>query len=171
MDIEAIERRVTEHARALGADFDLVPCDPSLADTAAFCEHYGFEMEDSANAILVASKGEPRKHAVCVLLATTRLDVNKAVCRALDCKRASFADAEETTKLTGMIIGGVTVFGLPVTSRPPQGGGPPAELLVFVDAAVMGRAKVIVGGGSRACKLRVDPAVFRSMPGVRIIEG
>jgi len=35
----------------------------------------------------------------------------------------------------------------------------------------MGRAKVIVGGGSRACKLRVDPAVFRSMPGVRIIEG
>ena len=157
-DVQVLEKRVADHARALGADFEVVACDPALADTAAFCAHYGFEMEDSANAILVASKSEPRKYAVCLLLATTRLDVNKAVCRQLDCKRASFADAEETARLTGMLIGGVTVFGLP------------PELPIYVDAAVLTRSRVIVGGGSRSTKLRVDPAVFRSMPHASIVE-
>ncbi|WP_394850065.1 hypothetical protein LZC95_21720 [Pendulispora brunnea] len=157
-DIATIENRVHAHARAVGADFEVLPCDPALADTAAFCAHYGIEMEDSANAILVASKGEPRKYAVCVLLATTRLDVNKAVCQQLACKRASFADADETRRITGMILGGVTVFGLP------------PELPLFVDAAVMSRARVVVGGGSRSSKLRLDPAIFRTMPGVTIVE-
>ncbi|WP_394829495.1 YbaK/EbsC family protein [Pendulispora albinea] len=157
-DILALEDRVTAHARSLGADFDVVPCDPALADTAAFCAHYGFELGDSANAILVASKSEPRKYAVCLLLANTRLDVNKAVCRQLDCKRASFADADETVRLTGMIIGGVTVFGLP------------AELPILVDLAVMARPRVIVGGGSRGTKLRVDPEVFRRMPQATVVE-
>jgi len=153
-----IEERVLAHARTLGAEFEVLACDPMLADTAAFCAHYHFDMEDSANAIVVSSKGEPRKYAVCVLLATTRLDVNRAVCRQLDCKRASFADADETARLTGMVLGGVTVFGLP------------PELPIYVDAAVLTRSRVIVGGGSRASKLRIDPAIFRTMPGVTIVE-
>ncbi len=44
---------------ALGGTYDVVPCDPGLADTAAFCEAYGYAPEDSANAIVVVGKGDP----------------------------------------------------------------------------------------------------------------
>src|SRR3954454_2640492 len=120
---------------ALGVPYELFPCDPALADTTAFCEAYGFAMEDSANTIVVAGKSDPVRYAACVVLATTRLDVNKTVRNRLGARKASFAGAEETAALTGMAIGGVTPFALP------------AGLPLWVDAAVMARDRIVLGGG------------------------
>ncbi len=130
---------------ALGIAYEVIECDPEFADTAAFCARYGYAPEDSANTILVASKRPPGRFAACVVLATTRLDVNHAVCELLQVKNASFASQEQTKELTGMLIGGVTAFGLP------------PELPLYVDAQVMRREKVILGGGDRESKLLIEP--------------
>jgi prolyl-tRNA editing enzyme YbaK/EbsC (Cys-tRNA(Pro) deacylase) len=142
-----------------GLAYKVMDCDPALADTAAFCEHYGFKLEQSANAIVVVGKADPLKFACCVVLATTKLDVNKAVCRQMGVRRASFAAAEQTAELTGMEIGGVTAFGLPT------------DMPVYVDAAVLGQAEVVMGGGNRSSKVLLDPGELRKLPNVQIIEG
>ncbi|HSJ00150.1 MAG TPA: YbaK/EbsC family protein, partial [Patescibacteria group bacterium] len=90
-----------------------MPCDPALADTAAFVEAYGVPPERSANTIVVASKGAEPSYVACVLLATTSLDVNNVVRREMGVRKASFAGADPVRELTGMEIGGVTPFGLP----------------------------------------------------------
>ena len=154
-DIEASVRAVLD---GLGARYEALPCDPDLADTAAFCEAYGVAPEDSANAIVVVGKADPRVYACCVVLATTRLDVNGAVRRRLGTRKASFASADETRDLTGMLIGGVTPFALP------------DDLPVWVDARVMARPRVVVGGGSRSLKIRLDPAVFREVAGAEVVD-
>ncbi len=107
------ETTLRQHLDALGVPYELVPCDPALADTASFCAAYGYALADSANTILVAGKADPPRFAACVVLATTRLDVNRTVRQRLGARRASFASPEETRALTGMELGGVTVFGLP----------------------------------------------------------
>src|SRR5579864_8078750 len=104
---------VLSHLDALGVAYRLVPCDPDLADTAAFCQAYGYSLRDSANTIVVIGKSQPPAYAACVVLADSRLDVNRTVKQRLCARRASFASAEETMAVTGMMIGGVTVFGLP----------------------------------------------------------
>ena len=136
-----------------------MPCDPDYADTAAFCARYGVAPEDSANTIVVVSKRGPRRHAACVVLASTRLDVNRTVCRLLDVGKASFASAEETRELTGMLIGGVTAFGLP--------DGMP----LFVDVRVMSRPSIVIGGGSRSAKLRIRPDDLLRIPGAAVVDG
>ena len=143
----------------LGIDHELMPCDPALADTATFCEAYGIDPADSANTIVVVAKEDPPRYVACVLLATTKLDVNRVVRRRLAARKASFATAEETRALTGMEIGGVTAVGLP------------DALPVWVDAAVLGRQRIVLGGGSRRAKLVVDPAVLHRLPGVEVVEG
>jgi len=90
-DPEAATRAVLDR---LGIPYDVIPCDPAFADTAAFCERYGYAPETAANTIVVASKKEPRLYAACVVLATTRLDVNHAVRRLMGVSRLSFADAD-----------------------------------------------------------------------------
>src|SRR5581483_3403178 len=122
--------------------------DPALADTAAFCAAYGVPPEDSANTIIVASRSEPPIFAACLVLATTRLDVNHAVRERLGKRKASFASAEATRALTGMEIGGVTVFGLP------------ADLPIWVDRRVMERERIVLGGGVRSCKVVAAPAIL-----------
>ena len=107
------QEQVVAHLRQLGADHEIVPCDPALADTAAFCEAYGYSPDDSANTIIVVGKGETPRPVACVVLASTRLDVNGVVRRRLEVRKASFASADETMQLTGMEIGGVTAFALP----------------------------------------------------------
>ena len=99
---------VLEQLAALNVDFEVVGCDPDLADTAAFCEAYGYSAEDSANAIVVAGKSDPAVFAMCLVLADSRLDVNKVVRKRLGVRKCSFATAEQTVELTGMQIGGVT---------------------------------------------------------------
>ncbi len=136
-----------------------MPCDPDLADTAAFVEAYDVPLDRSANTILVASKGAEPTYVACVLLATTSLDVNNVVRREMGVRKASFARADPVRDLTRMEIGGVTPFGLP------------ADLPVLVDARVMRPAWIILGGGNRSSKLRVAPDVLRAIPAVRIVEG
>jgi len=107
------EAEVVAHLQRLGVDHEIVPCDPALADTAEFCEAYGYSPDDSANTIVVVGKGAVPKHVACVVLASTRLDVNGVVRKRLEVRKASFASADETIELTGMTIGGVTAFALP----------------------------------------------------------
>jgi prolyl-tRNA editing enzyme YbaK/EbsC (Cys-tRNA(Pro) deacylase) len=140
-------------------DFEIVPCDPELADTAAFCAAYGYLPEDSANTIVVVGKSDPPRFVACVVLATTRLDVNGLVRRRLGTRKASFASAEETREVTGMLIGGVTPFGLPDT------------LAIWVDRAVMARPRIILGGGDRSSKVLVPPAGLLALPSVEVVEG
>ena len=154
----SIESNVQRALEALNADFDVVEIDPDLADTAAFCEAYGYSLDESANAILIASKRPAGHHAVCVALATTRLDVNHAVRSEMGVKKLSFAPTETTTEVTGMMIGGVTPFGLP------------AGLDILIDSAVIERPRVIVGGGNRGTKIHVDPEVFTRLENARVVD-
>jgi len=151
--------RLIEALEPLGIDYELFACDPALADTAAFCAAYGFAPEDSANTILVVGKSDPPRYAACVVLAPNRLDVNRAVRERLGTRKASFAPADATRAITGMEIGGVTVFGLP------------RDLPIWVDARVLTRKRVVVGGGSRSWKVLLDPDALASMPGVEVVEG
>jgi prolyl-tRNA editing enzyme YbaK/EbsC (Cys-tRNA(Pro) deacylase) len=143
----------------LGVEYELFACDPALADTAAFCAAYGFAPEESANTILVIGKSDPPRFAACVVLAPNRLDVNRTVRDRLGTRKASFAPSESTREITGMEIGGVTVFGLP------------ADLPIWVDSRVMDRERVVLGGGSRSWKVIADPAILRVLPGVELVEG
>jgi prolyl-tRNA editing enzyme YbaK/EbsC (Cys-tRNA(Pro) deacylase) len=144
---------------AAGVAYEVMPCDPDLADTATFCEAYGIPPERSANAILVASRRPLGERAVCVALATTRLDVNRTVRQRLGVKKVSFASAEETVEATGMTIGGVTPLGLP--------GG----LRVWIDAEVMVPDWVIVGAGTRAAKIRLAPGDLVRASAAEVIQG
>lgn len=150
-----VEKALAEHEIA----YTVIECAPELADTAAFCEHYHVALDQAANTILVASrKAEPTKYAVCVVLGTSRLDVNQKVCALLDVKRASFADAETTMQRTSMLIGGVTAFGI-------------SDTPIYVDHAVMQQPEVVMGGGNRSSKIRLDPRELLKLPNVAVIEG
>jgi prolyl-tRNA editing enzyme YbaK/EbsC (Cys-tRNA(Pro) deacylase) len=138
---------------------ELFACDPALADTAAFCAAYGFAPEDSANTIVVIGKSTPPAYAACVVLATHRLDVNRTVRDRLGTRKASFASADETRALTGMEIGGVTAFGLP------------PGLPLWVDAAVMDRDRIVLGGGSRSWKVVAPPSILITLPNVAVVDG
>jgi prolyl-tRNA editing enzyme YbaK/EbsC (Cys-tRNA(Pro) deacylase) len=142
----------------LGLAYEVMDCDPELADTAQFCEAYGVALEESANAILVASKKPEGHHAVCVALAHTRLDVNGAVRRKLGVRKLSFASAELTRELTGQEIGGVTIFGLP--------SGVP----VWLDSRVLACGSVVVGAGSRSAKIRLDPSQLVGVDGYEFVD-
>jgi prolyl-tRNA editing enzyme YbaK/EbsC (Cys-tRNA(Pro) deacylase) len=156
---DEIDTKVRRALDALGVPYEALPCDPDFADTEAFCRRYGVAPEDSANAIVVVGKTEPRRYAACVLLATTRLDVNGTVRKRLEARKASFASADETRQLTGMAIGGVTPLALPE--------GVP----IWVDERVMTRESVVLGGGSRSLKIRVTPRLFEQMPDAEVVSG
>jgi prolyl-tRNA editing enzyme YbaK/EbsC (Cys-tRNA(Pro) deacylase) len=156
---DPIEARVLAHLDELGVAYERIPCDPSLADTEAFCAHYGYPLEESANAIVVASKKEPRVFAACMALATTRLDVNRTVKSELGAGRLSFASADDMRRVTGMEVGGVTPFALP------------DDLPLLIDAAVMVPERVIVGTGGRTSKVLVEPATLLRHPGARVVDG
>lgn len=138
--------------------YEVIEIDPALADTAAFCERYGYPLEASGNCLVVASKDDPPVLAACVALATTKLDVNKRVRRLLGVRKLSFAPAELTREATGMEIGGVTPFGLP------------ASLPLYLDGRIAELEWVIVGGGSRRLKLAVAPAALVAVGGEYVEE-
>ncbi len=143
----------------LGVAYELFPCDPALADTTAFCAAYGFAPEESANTIVVIGKSDPPRYAACVVLAPNRLDVNRTVRDRLGTRKASFAPAESTREITGMEIGGVTVFGLP------------DGLPIWVDGRVMQRERIVLGGGSRSWKVLAAPDILLALPHVEVVDG
>lgn len=134
--------------------------DPDLADTAAFCEHYAVGLDVSANCVVVAGRrGQDTRLAACVVLATTRADVNGVVRRRLDARKASFAPMDLAVSETGMEYGGITPLGLP------------AQWPVYVDLAVMDRPYVVVGSGLRRSKLVVATSVLAEVPGAEVVDG
>ena len=157
--LDAAEQAAIGAAERLGVPFEVIPCDPAYADTAAFCAQYGYPVERAANTLVVASKREPKQYAACVVLATTRLDVNHAVRDLLGTAKCSFASADEMKALTGMTVGGVTVFGLP------------DGLPLYVDSRVMDLDWIILGTGGRNGKVRIAPEVFRRMSAAKVVEG
>jgi prolyl-tRNA editing enzyme YbaK/EbsC (Cys-tRNA(Pro) deacylase) len=148
---------VEQHLKTVA--HSVMACDPQYADTAAFCEHYGIDPVDSANTILIASRRPPGHFAACVALATTRLDVNRAVRDKMGVKKLSFASADLTLEVSGMEIGGVTPFGLP------------SDMMILVDSAVMGREEIVLGGGNRTSKLRMAPGELLKIPNLEVVEG
>lgn len=152
----ALERLAPEVAATIG----VVEIDPALADTAAFCERYDVAPDASANCVIVKGKrGGDVRFAACLVLATTRADVNGVVRRRLDVRSASFAPMDEAVVLTGMEYGGITPVGLPE-------GWP-----ILVDAAVAEAPEVVIGGGVRGSKLFLPGATLLELPGAEIVEG
>ena len=156
---DPIDAKVTASLQAMGVPYEVMTIDPDFADTARFCERYGIPLDKSANTIIVASKKEPRQYCACVVKATTKLDVNHAVRKLMNASRLSFATAEETQALTGMMIGGVTILALP------------PDLPIYVDERLMALDWLILGGGSRSTKIKTSPAVFRRLPNTTIVPG
>ena len=152
-------KAVVDALDRLGVAYEVMECDPDFADTAAFCERYGVAPEQSANTIIVASKRGEKQYAACVVAATVRLDVNRKVRELMGVKKASFALAEETAELTGMLIGGVTVFALP------------PDLPIYIDEALMAEPEIVLGGGSRSQKIRIAPSALDGVANLTVVAG
>ena len=142
------------------ADVHVAPIDPDLADTAAFCAAYDVRLDESANGVVVAGKREGVvRYAACLILATTRADVNGVVRRYLDVRKASFAPVSEAVELTGMEYGGITPIGLPEAWP------------VLVDARVAATDRVIIGSGIRGSKIELPGAALADLPRAEVVEG
>ena len=138
----------------------VAPIDADLADTAAFCQAYDVPLESSANCVVVAGKREGvTRYAACLILATTRADVNGVVRRQLDVRKASFAPMAEAVELTGMEYGGITPIGLPEAWP------------VLIDPAVVAQPLVVIGSGVRRSKIVLPGAALAALPGVSVIDG
>lgn len=159
---ELLAEPVREAVQELDEPDEVGACaiDPDLADTAEFCARYGSPLELSANCVVVAGKrsGEVH-HAACLVLATTRADVNGVVRRWLGVRKASFAGMADAVALTGMEHGGITPFGLP------------ADWPVLVDPAVARTPAAVVGSGLRRSKLIAAGRVLANLPGAEVVEG
>lgn len=144
---------------AQAARVAVVRIDPDLADTAEFCAAYGSPLEASANCVVVSGKREGQvRYAACVVLATTRADVNNVVRKRLDVRKASFAPMDTAVELSGMEYGGITPVGLPA-------GWP-----LLVDGAVAKAPELVVGSGIRGGKLLVPGDVLTALPGAEVVD-
>lgn len=143
---------VASCAKNYGLDFEVLDCDPDFADTAAFNEKYGFLPEQGANTIVVTSKKvDPARYVICVISASSRLDVNKKITKLMGVKKASFADSETTKRITGMEIGGVSAVGV-------------SDIAIYIDQLVMEQPAVVMGGGNRTSKMLIDPKELLKLP-------
>lgn len=143
--MSALDPTVQRELDSLAILYEVLPCNPEWADTDVFCANYDIPRDNAANTILVAAKTEPRQYVACLVTASMKLDVNHKISKLIGIKRLSFASADETKEVTGQLIGGVTVFGLP------------GSVPLYIDARVMEREYVIVGGGNRSTKIRIAP--------------
>ena len=154
-----IEARVRQFLADCEISYESIVCRPDQADTAVFCEAFGIAPEASVNTILVASKKEPKTYAACLVLANTRLDVNRTVRKEMGVRKCSFASFEETEKVTGMMSGGVTPFDLP------------DEIPVLIDSRIAGGDVMWLGGGSRSLKVGIKADDLARLPNARAVEG
>ncbi len=140
-------------------DVRVAPIDASLADTAAFCAAYDVGLDVSANCVIVAgTRGEVTTYAACMVLATTRLDVNGVVRRLLGARKASFAPMDAAVALTGMEYGGITPIGIP------------ADWSLFVDSRIPALGDVIIGAGIRAAKIVLPGALLAELPNAQVVD-
>ena len=150
--------KIRQFLESTKLEFEVMDCDPKLADTMIFCKEYGIDLEDSVNAILVKTKTGELKYAACALLATTKLDINKMIRKKLGARKVSFANIEETANLTEMHIGGVTPLTLPST------------LPLWIDSKVMQRNFIVLGGGNRSSKIKISLKIFNYTLNTEIVE-
>jgi len=159
-DFLAVPTLKAVEALSESADIGVTEIDPSFSDTAAFCERYKLGMETAANCVIIkATRGETTRYAACLVLATTRADVNGLVRRHLDARKASFAPMEEAVALTQMEYGGITPIGLP------------PEWPILIDKAVADSARLIVGSGVRKSKIVISGMILARLPNTTVIEG
>ena len=159
-DSDAMETRVRAALSDLNInDWEWISIDPQYGDTADFCEQYGYDLPHSANTIIVASKRGVATQCACIVRACDRLDVNRRVRRLMGVPRASFASADETMELTGMMIGGVTALALP------------EGLPIYADERLLDMDYIILGAGSRSGKVKMPPQELRKLPGLEFIDG
>ncbi|MDP9220469.1 MAG: hypothetical protein M3P23_08010 [Actinomycetota bacterium] len=134
--------------------------DPGLADTAALVAAHGVPLDMSANCVVVAGRrGGDERVAACVVLATTRADVNGLVRRLLDVRKASFLAMDLAVEWTGMEYGGITPVGLP------------ASWSLFVDSAVAATPYVVIGSGVRRSKLALPGSALVDLPNAQVVVG
>jgi len=157
-DPSILHDRVRESLDTAGIEYEVLACEPHLADTAEFCNHYGIAITEACNAILVVLKTTPRGYVACLVRADTKLDVNRKVSELVGVKRLSFASAEETAERTGMLIGGVSIAGLP------------PEIPIYLDTRVMEQPRVIIGGGNRTSKARLAPQELLKLPNASVAD-
>jgi len=137
----------------------VAPIDPTLADTAAFCEKYGVGLDISANCVIVAGKrGESIRYAAVMVLATTRADVNGQVRTLLDARKASFAPMNDAVALTAMEYGGITPIGVP------------ADWPILIDYSIVDLPQIVVGSGLRRSKIAMPGTVLAALPGAQVVE-
>jgi prolyl-tRNA editing enzyme YbaK/EbsC (Cys-tRNA(Pro) deacylase) len=141
-------------------DVAVTEIDAGLADTAAMTDAYEVPLEISANCVVVGGRraGDERV-AACVVLATTRADVNNAVRRSLDVRKASFLVMDDAVERTGMEYGGITPVGLPGAWQ------------LLVDSRVAASDVVIIGSGVRRSKLVLPGAAVARLPRAVVVEG
>jgi prolyl-tRNA editing enzyme YbaK/EbsC (Cys-tRNA(Pro) deacylase) len=134
--------------------------DEDLADTATFSEAYDVPLDASANCVVVAARRAGQTTlAACVVLATTRADVNGLVRRHLSARKASFAPQDVAVAMSGMAYGGITPVGLP-TDWP-----------LLVDPEVEAAEFVVIGSGTRSGKLAVPGSVLAALPSAEVLDG
>jgi prolyl-tRNA editing enzyme YbaK/EbsC (Cys-tRNA(Pro) deacylase) len=141
------------------ADVLVAEIDAELAGTAAFCAAYQVPLDISANCVVLAAKREgARQLAACLVLATTRADVNGVARRTLAARKASFAPVDVAVAETGMEYGGITPVGLP------------PDWPLLVDTAVAVEERVIVGSGVRRSKLLLPGALVAGLPRAIVLD-
>jgi prolyl-tRNA editing enzyme YbaK/EbsC (Cys-tRNA(Pro) deacylase) len=148
------------HLGAAASDVTVAPIDPDLADTAAFCSAYGVGLEVSANCVVIAGRrGDRTRYAACMVLAINRADVNGAIRRLVDARKASFASTDDAVRLTGMEYGGITPIGIP------------PDWALYVDSRIPPLDRVIVGSGIRSSKIALPGRLLASLPAAEVIDG
>ncbi|KOX13081.1 prolyl-tRNA synthetase [Saccharothrix sp. NRRL B-16348] len=160
LDLVADPVAAALRSMADGARLAVAEIDPTLADTAEFCAHYGSPLAASANCVVVAGKrGDTVRYAACVVLATTRADVNGVVRRRLDARKASFAPMDDAVSLSGMEYGGITPIGLP------------EDWPVLLSPEVAAASELVIGSGIRGSKILVPGEVLAKLPNAEVVEG
>lgn len=158
--LEALLELARREGDQAAARVEAAAIDPDLADTAAFCAEYGVGLEESANCVVLATKrGGETSYAACMVLATTRADVNGLARKHLGARKISFAPMDDAVGLTGMEYGGITPIGLP------------ADWPILVDRAVAESPRVVVGSGVRGSKLWLPGALLAALPHAEVLDG
>jgi prolyl-tRNA editing enzyme YbaK/EbsC (Cys-tRNA(Pro) deacylase) len=132
--------------------------DASLSDTAAFCEAYKVTPEQAANCVILEARdGTERSYAACVVLGSTRADVNGLIKKTMQVRKVSFASMEIAVALSNMEYGAITPVGLP------------AAWPIFIDKRVAESDYLIIGSGVRGSKLAVRGPFLAALPGARVL--
>jgi|TARA_Y200000002_G_scaffold20639_1_gene15870 prolyl-tRNA editing enzyme YbaK/EbsC (Cys-tRNA(Pro) deacylase) len=124
---------------------EVFECEDEFSDTQSFCDHYGYKIEDSCNAILIKSKKPEEFYTLFCVLGSTRLDVNHKAKSLMGARKVSFASKEEAEEITSQIYGGISPLGLV------------PEIKIFIDKQVLTREKIFIGAGNRVSKFFLKP--------------